>query len=185
MTSPVAVSASSPRRRLSLPVLLAAVVLPLYALDQGTKHLVSTHLDPYEPRVVIPHFFSLVYWTNKGAAFGMFENQYVFFLALSTLALVVLAVLYRRGVFDLPWSRAGFTLLIPGILGNLTDRLAHGQVTDFLLFDLHVPGAHPWPAFNVADSCICVAVGCFLIGSWKDYSQSEVGSRKSEVSGEG
>ena len=43
-------------------------------------------------------------------------------------------------------------------MGNLTDRLLHGHVIDFLLFDLHVPLAHPWPAFNVADSCICIAV---------------------------
>ena len=114
----------------------------------------------------------------------MFENQYVFFLTLSMLALVVLTVLYRQGVFALPWPRAGFALLLPGILGNLTDRLLRGQVVDFLLFDLHVPGAHPWPAFNVADSCICVAVGCFLIGSWKDYSKVEGGRQKAEGSGE-
>ncbi len=157
------------RRRFSLPVLLGAVVLPLYALDQWTKYLTVAHLDPYEPRVVIPGFFSLVSWTNKGAAFGMFQNQRWFFLALSAVALVVLAVLYRRGAFDDALSRAGFALLIPGILGNLTDRLARGEVIDFLLFNLHVPGANPWPAFNVADSCICVAVGCFLFNSWRDY----------------
>ena len=187
MTPPTVVTASAvtkPSPRISLPVLLAAVVLPLYALDQWTKHLVAAHLDPSEPRVVVPGFFSLVYWTNKGAAFGMFENRYAFFLTLSTLALIVLAVLYRQGFFNDPWPRAGFALLIPGILGNLTDRLVHGQVIDFLLFDLHVPFAHPWPAFNVADSCICVAVGCFLLGSWGEQSKSEIKMRKSEVSGE-
>ena len=171
MTLPAAVYLSSSRRRVSLPVLLAAVVLPLYALDQVTKYLVSTRLALYDDRVVVPGFFSLVYWINKGAAFGIFENRYAFFLALSSVALVVLAVLYRQGVFDDPLPRAGFALLIPGILGNLTDRLAHGHVIDFLLFDLHVPGAHPWPAFNVADSCICVAVGLFLLGSFRDYRE--------------
>ena len=150
-------------------------MLPLYALDQWTKHLTVAHLNPEDPRVIIPEFFSLVYWTNKGAAFGMFQNRYVFFLALSAVALIVLTVLYRRGAFNDPLPRAGFALLVPGILGNLTDRLAHGHVIDFLLFDLHVPFAHPWPAFNVADSCICVAVGCFLFGSWQDYRQE--GSR--------
>lgn len=172
---------SSRQIRPSLPALLGLAVVPLYALDQWTKHLVAAHLDPYEPRVLIPGFFSLVYWTNKGAAFGVLENRYAFFLALSTLALVVLAVLYRQGVFNEPLPRMGFALLIPGILGNLTDRLAHGHVIDFLLFDLHVPFAHPWPAFNVADSCICVAVGCFLLSSWKDYRKSEVRSQKAEV----
>ena len=78
--------------------------------------------------------------------------------------------MYRFKSFAAAWPRAGFALLLPGILGNLTDRIAHGHVVDFLLFDLHVPLAHPWPAFNVADSCICVAVFCFLIGSWRDPS---------------
>ena len=173
MISPVAPAVSAPRRRVSLPVLLAAVVLPLYALDQGTKYLISTRFQLYDSHVVVPGFFSLVYWINKGAAFGIFENRYAFFLALSAVALVVLAVLYRQGAFNDPWPRTGFTLLIPGIVGNLTDRLAHGHVIDFLLFDLHVPGAHPWPAFNVADSCICVAVGCFLVGSFVDYRRVE------------
>ena len=168
MTSPVSPAEPSLRRRVSLPVLLTAVVLPLYALDQGTKYLVSTHFALYDDRVIVPGFFSLVYWINKGAAFGIFENRYAFFLALSAVALIVLAVLYRQGMFNDPLPRAGFALLIPGILGNLTDRLAHGHVIDFLLFDLHVPFAHPWPAFNVADSCICVAVGLFLLGSFRE-----------------
>ena len=54
-----------------------------------------------------------------------------------------------------------------GVLGNLTDRLLHGAVIDFLLFNLHVPFADPWPAFNVADACICIAVGCFMVHSFR------------------
>ena len=54
------------------------------------------------------------------------------------------------------------------LLGNLTDRLLHGHVIDFLLFNLHVPRADPWPAFNVADSCICIAVICFIIHSFQE-----------------
>ena len=151
-----------------LPALLGGIVLPLYALDQLTKGLVVHRISPDAPVAVIPGWFDLVYWTNTGAAFSMLSHSNSFFLALSSVALIVLVVLYRRGAFAAPWPRAGFCLLVPGVLGNLTDRLARGSVVDFLLFDLHVPGAHPWPAFNVADSCICVAVGCFLIGSWFD-----------------
>ena len=160
-------------RRWPLPALLGGVVLPLYVLDQWTKWLVIRHISQDAPVAVIPGWFDLVYWTNTGAAFSMLTHSNGFFLALSSVALVVLAVLYRRGAFDAPWPRAGFCLLVPGVLGNLTDRLAHGSVVDFLLFDLHVPGAHPWPAFNVADSCICVAVGCFLVGSWFDMRRAE------------
>ena len=58
-------------------------------------------------------------------------------------------------------------LLLAGVLGNLTDRLLYGHVIDFLLFNLHVPLADPWPAFNVADSCICIAVVFFIIHSFR------------------
>ena len=155
-----------------LSLLLTLVVLPLYVLDQVTKFLVNRYIDPTEFRPVIPNWFSLVHWSNTGAAWGVFSNANPFFIALSALALAVLAVLYRYRAFAAPWPLAGFCLLLPGVLGNLTDRLVHGHVVDFLLFDLHVPLAHPWPAFNVADSCICVAVGCFLVGSWRDAYRS-------------
>jgi signal peptidase II len=58
-------------------------------------------------------------------------------------------------------------LLLAGVLGNLTDRLLYGHVIDFLLFNLHLPFARPWPAFNVADSCICIAVIFFIVHSFR------------------
>jgi signal peptidase II len=147
---------------------LLASVLPLYALDQATKWLVVRDIDPHRPLAILGDVFSLVYWTNTGAAWGMFANRSTFFLLIAVMALAVLTVLYRQGVFASRWAAAGLCLLLPGILGNLTDRVARGSVVDFLLFDLHFPGAHPFPAFNVADSCITLAVACFLIGSWRE-----------------
>ena len=144
------------------------LTLPLYALDQLTKLLVLRFIDPYEPRTIIPDFFSLVHVTNTGAAFGSFRNNNSFFIALSCVALVVVTVLLMRKEPRDPWRRFALGLLLAGILGNLTDRLLHGHVIDFLLFDLHLPFAHPWPAFNVADSCICIAVVCFMIYSFRD-----------------
>jgi signal peptidase II len=140
--------------------------LPLYALDQFTKWLVLRHINPDEPRIVIPDLFTLVSVTNTGAAFGSFKNNNLFFIALSCVALlVVLALLLRRRARD-HWRDVALGLLLAGVMGNLTDRFLHGHVIDFLLFDLHVPLAHPWPAFNVADSCICLAVIFFVIHSF-------------------
>ena len=140
--------------------------LPLYALDQWTKQLVLRFISPDAPRMVISGFFNLVNVTNNGAAFGSFRNNNTFFIAISSLAaFVVLALLVRRRARDL-WGDMSLALLLAGILGNLTDRLLYGHVIDFLLFDLHVRFAHPWPAFNVADSCIYVAVVCFVIHSF-------------------
>jgi signal peptidase II len=141
--------------------------LPLYALDQITKWLVLRQVHPEERRDVIPDFFSLVNVTNDGAAFGSFKNNNTFFIILSCVAFVfVLALLLRRRSAD-TLRDVSLALLLAGIMGNLTDRLMHGHVIDFLLFDLHLPFAHPYPAFNVADSCICIAVFCFIIHSFR------------------
>jgi signal peptidase II len=147
--------------------------LPLYALDQWTKQLVLRLISPDEPRIMISNFFHLVNVTNTGAAFGSFRNNNTFFVAISAVALVVVvALLVRRRSRDV-WRDVSLALLLAGILGNLTDRLLYGHVIDFLLFDLHVRFAHPWPAFNVADSCISIAVVLFVVHSfWQGKSRT-------------
>ena len=142
------------------------VSLPLYALDQWTKQMVLRFISPDEPRVLISDFFSLVNVTNTGAAFGSFRGNNTFFIAISSVALVIVLGLLLRARTPDRWRDLSLALLLAGILGNLTDRLLYGHVIDFLLFDLHVPYAHPWPAFNVADSCISVAVVLFIIHSF-------------------
>ena len=140
--------------------------LPLYALDQLTKRWILQHIDPESPRKVIPNWFNLVNVPNTGAAFGSFQNNNLFFVALSSIALIAVAsLLLRKRSRKDAWRDVSLALLLAGVMGNLTDRLSYGHVVDFLLFDLHVPLAHPWPAFNVADSCICIAVFCFIIYS--------------------
>jgi signal peptidase II len=143
--------------------------LPLYALDQWTKQLVLRFINPDGPLVVIPDFFSLVNVTNTGAAFGSFRGNNGFFIIISSVALVIVVTLLVRRHRPNTWRDVSLALLLAGILGNLTDRLLFGHVIDFLLFDLHVRFAHPWPAFNVADSCISIAVVLFIIHSfWKE-----------------
>ena len=105
---------------------------------------------------------------NTGAAFSVLSNNNLFFILLSTVVLAGLVFFYWRGAFNGKILNSGFALLIAGILGNLTDRILHAHVIDFLVFDLHVRFADPWPAFNVADSCICIAAGIFIITSFRD-----------------
>ena len=149
------------------------ISLPLYALDQWTKQLVLRFVSPDEPRIVISNFFHLVNVTNTGAAFGSFKNNNTFFIAISAIALViVVTLLVRRRSRDI-LRDVSLALLLAGVLGNLTDRLLYGHVIDFLLFDLHIRFAHPWPAFNVADSCISVAVVLFVVHSfWQGKSRA-------------
>ncbi len=146
---------------------ILSLSLPLYALDQLTKHWVLRSISPYDARIVVPDFFSLVNVTNTGAAFGSFKGNNTFFILISIIAFVVVTVLLVRHRRSDPWRDISLALLLTGILGNLTDRLLYGHVIDFLLFNLHIRYADPWPAFNVADSCISIAVVLFIIHSFR------------------
>jgi len=142
------------------------LTLPLYALDQLTKHWVLRSINPYDARIVVPDFFHLVNVTNTGAAFGSFRGNNSFFIVISVIALVVVTILLVRRRPSDAWRDVSLALLLAGILGNLTDRLLYGHVIDFLLFNLHIRFADPWPAFNIADSCISIAVVLFIIHSF-------------------
>src|SRR5437764_2565781 len=136
--------------------------LPLYLLDQLTKGLVVRFVGVEDIHVVVPDFFAVVNVTNDGAAFGSFKNNNAFFIVLSCVAFVfVFALLLRRSRSRDRLRDVSLSLLLAGIMGSLTARLLPGHVLDYALFDLHVHLAHPWPALNVADSCIFLSVMCF------------------------
>jgi len=145
--------------------------LPLFALDQLTKWLVRQNI-PYGAEIpIIPGFFSLVHASNTGAAFSMFTGNNFFFIALASVALVaILFLLIRDPRTRTPHQRLtnvtkiSFGLLAAGIVGNLTDRILRGAVTDFLHFYVR---EYAWPSFNVADSCICVAAGLLILASFQ------------------
>jgi signal peptidase II len=145
--------------------------LPLYVLDQVTKALVVAKISTDEIVPVIPGFFNLVQVHNTGAAFGMLRDNNLFFIVISCAALIILGILGWKKVFADGVSRWAAALLVAGICGNLTDRLIHGHVIDFLDFILPVYGR--WPAFNVADSCICAAAGLFILASFLDSKQKK------------
>jgi len=144
--------------------LLLFITLPLYLLDQATKWLVLRFISTDESLPVIPGVFYLVQVHNTGAAFGMLKNNNLFFMILASVALVLVAIFARRGAFADAPSRFGAALLVSGVLGNLTDRILHGYVIDFL--DVILPWYGHWPAFNVADSAICAAAALFLISGF-------------------
>lgn len=182
------------RRSLVIPrrvKFLAAVALPLYVLDQATKWWVATHyaLEPTNREIVerfphviaatadrplatevIPGWFYIVYHGNTGAAFSMGSGNNWFFIVLSLVAFIALLVAWKKNVFPDRFSKWGVALIISGILGNVTDRIVHGYVVDFIQVFLHLNLSHtdPWPTFNVADSCIFVAAALFIIAAIRD-----------------
>ncbi len=137
--------------------LLLAITLPLYVIDQVTKIAILSSFELHEHRVIIPEFFNLVRVHNTGIAFGQFNEgagANIIFTMVAMCALIGISIFWKKGHFPGKLNSTAVSLLISGILGNVTDRLWHGYVVDFL--DFHLSGKH-WPSFNVADSCICIA----------------------------
>jgi len=149
-----------------MPVFLF-IVATVVVLDQATKAWITHSFALYESVAVIPGFFNLTYLTNKGAAFGFLAGQngawrHLLFLVLGAVALVVIVIAWYRLRFAHRLYAISLPMIAGGALGNLIDRVRLGSVVDFL--DVFV-GSHHWPAFNVADSAICVGVGLFLLAN--------------------
>ncbi len=161
--------------------LLYYLTLPLSLIDQATKIAILRHFQEGESSPVIPGFFNLVRVHNTGIAFGSFNDgawSNAIFSVVAVSALVAILIFWARGSFPGPLNGLAVALLISGILGNLTDRLWHGYVVDFL--DFHVAGYH-WPSFNVADSCICIAAALLFVSAFRPAPEDD-GDKGAEAS---
>jgi signal peptidase II len=138
-------------------LILSAVVI---ILDLWTKHLVLKSIRLHEAVPVIPDFFQIVHVRNTGAAFGLGANAssklVPILLNVGAIAVFCVVVVYafRTAVTD-RLLQTGLHLILGGAIGNLVDRFRFGYVVDFL--DVYI-GTHHWPAFNVADSAICIGI---------------------------
>jgi signal peptidase II len=128
------------------------------------------HFRPTDAVVLSDDFFRVRYAENPGAAFGLFRSVpdpwrgWLFHLVSLGAALLIGSACARlTGAPEERWARWGLPLVLGGALGNYADRLARGFVIDFL--EAHWLDLAEWPAFNVADSAICVGVGLLLIDS--------------------
>ncbi|HCO42569.1 signal peptidase II [Immundisolibacter sp.] len=143
---------------------LATLVL---VLDQLSKAAVLRWLHPHQVVDVLPGF-NLTLAFNRGAAFSFLAGaggwQRWFFAGVAMLASVVIVVMLRRTPPHERLTATALALILGGAIGNLIDRLRWGHVVDFL--DVYVGSAH-WPAFNLADSAICVGAVLFAWGAWR------------------
>ncbi len=147
------------RRVWQFPLLTAVLIV---ALDQATKHLTMAH-EHRLPISVIHGFFDLVYVKNPGAAWGIFADHTEMLALISAVVFVIVAFFYGRMTADWTERCVAISLILGGIVGNLIDRLFYGGVVDFLSFRLIT---YDWPAFNIADSAICIGVGIYLLSSF-------------------
>jgi len=160
------------KQRIVYISLAAAVIL----LDLWTKALVLARIDLHEAIPVIPDFFQLVHVRNTGAAFGIGANAssklVPLLLNVGAIAVFCVVVVYalRSAVTD-RLLQTGLHLILGGAIGNLIDRFRFGYVVDFL--DVYV-GRHHWPAFNVADSAICIGIALLFLDMRKKPEESAV-----------
>lgn len=114
----------------------------------------------YESVPVIDHFFYITSHRNRGAAFGILQNQRGFFLIITTSIVIFIAYYLWKSRDKHVLLLVSLSLILGGALGNLMDRIYCGQVTDFLDFRF---GGYSFPIFNVADSLIVIGVSLLLL----------------------
>jgi signal peptidase II len=149
---------------------MLGVALAVATLDQLTKLLVLNLLGYTQERVLLDGFFKFVHWGNTGAAWSLFRNHNSLLAVISLAALVVLYATRHHFHAGTGGGKIALGLLFGGILGNLFDRIIRHQVIDFLYFYINQRGGGEvgFPAFNVADSAICVGVGLLFLFSWQN-----------------
>ncbi len=148
-------------------LIFAAVALGTVALDQVSKALAASFLEPGGSVRVIPGVLCFTYTTNTGAAFGLLKgNSQLIFLAALLLTVLLMAWFFLVGESLGAWTFVGLALITGGAVGNLADRLFRGNVVDFL--DLGW-----WPVFNVADAAIVAGVIIVLLSYGRELFRSK------------
>jgi len=137
-------------------MLQAFIVVFIVVLDQLTKYLARTYLKPVKSVPLIRNVFHFTYVENRGAAFGILQNQRWLFIALTVVVSAVIAYYLFVRTLESPVLTIALSMILGGAIGNLIDRLRLGYVVDMLHFVLI-----DYPVFNVADSF--VVIGTILL----------------------
>lgn len=146
--------------------IIAAAVL---VLDQLTKWLVVQYMEIGQTVPIIEDLFYLTSHRNAGAAFGILQNQRLFFIVVTSVVVVFLVYYLVKLKNQKRLLSFSLALILGGALGNLIDRLFLGAVVDF--FDVKIPlglFTYDFPIFNIADSALVIGVGLMLIDTLRD-----------------
>ncbi len=141
------------------------LALVVFLADIGIKFLVMDHIGyGWVNRVEVLPFFNLLYIHNPGAAFSFLSNQSGWqrwlFTVIALVVVVFLIVWMARQSAKEKWNNIAYALIIGGAVGNMFDRMVHGFVVDYLDFFW---GNYHWPAFNLADSAICIGAAMIIL----------------------
>lgn len=150
------------------------LALLVFVADIGIKLVVMNSMGyGWENRIEILPFFNLLYVHNYGAAFSFLSNQAGwqrwFFTAIAFVVTGLLAFWMRRLPVSDKWNNIAYALIIGGAVGNVFDRVVHGFVVDYLDFYW---GNYHWPAFNLADSAICIGAAMIILDSFRSSKKA-------------
>lgn len=149
------------------------LILGFIVLDQLTKQLVHQQMALYDSIELLP-FFNLTYVRNYGAAFSFLSDaggwQRWFFTLIAVVISIVIAVWLSRTGRAQHKLTIALALVLAGAIGNLIDRLLFGYVIDF--FHLFYQNWH-YPAFNIADSVICIGAGLLIWDSFRSKAEDK------------
>jgi len=139
----------------------------IFLFDRVTKLFIDLHLQ-YKEIIEYSSFLSIVYFKNEGAAFSFLSDaggwQRYFLISVSIAAVIILPIILKKNQKN-NIASLGLILIFAGALGNLYDRIFFGYVIDFLYFHI---GDNYWPAFNIADSSICIGAGLLIYYSLRN-----------------
>ena len=151
------------------------LTLLVLVIDQASKVYFDSALQMYQQVVIIPDYFSWTLAYNTGAAFSFLADsagwQRWLFALIAVVVSAVLVVWLKRLGRDDTWLSIALALILGGALGNLYDRIAYGHVIDFIL--VHWQNRWYFPAFNFADSAICVGAVMLALDMFKSKKSGE------------
>lgn len=144
------------------PLVVAGIAADLWTKSAIFNWLYNSRSSTY---TVIQGFFRLVLAQNDGAAFGIASGQRYLLIAVSVIALILILLIFLLGRIKHKLMIIALAMFTAGICGNLYDRIFNdGRVRDFIDI-VYWPGKH-WPAFNIADSLLCIAMGLIITSSF-------------------
>lgn len=146
------------------------LALIAFLVDQGTKYLIATRMEIADQIPVIGNFFLITSHRNRGAAFGILQDQQWFFILVTVVVVSGIVWYLNKTRKTQKLLSVALGLVLGGALGNFIDRMVAGEVVDFLMFNF---GSYTFPIFNVADSCIVIGVGLIILDSFRDLKRGE------------
>ncbi|TXL67612.1 lipoprotein signal peptidase [Cerasibacillus terrae] len=146
------------------------IALIVIGIDQLSKWIIVKNMEIYEQIPVIDGFFYITSHRNRGAAWGILQDQMIFFYIITVIVIIGIVYFLHKYGKDSILMSVSLSLILGGAIGNFIDRLLHKEVIDFLDFIIFT---YDYPIFNIADSALVIGVILLMIVTFKEEKRKE------------